>query len=136
MRWGVRRSRSERAAGGKQEKSGKSDAPKKVVGKTKTEGKSAATMSDANMRKVINRLQMEQQYAKLTALPPSKKQKAAKFVSDIALNVAKQQLTNVANDALTKKVGVAMKKQKLKKLGIPAPPNRFPSGPPLTPRLG
>lgn len=135
MRWGVRRSRSERAAASGK-KSGEADAPKKVVGKTKTEGKTAATMSDANMRKVINRLQMEQQYAKLTAPPPSTSQKVKKFLGDVALNVAKQQMTNVANDALTKKVGVAMKKQKLKKLGIPAPPNRFPSGPPLTPRLG
>jgi len=105
MRWGVRRSRSERAAASGKKSGGEE---KKVVGKTKTEGKQASQLSDPQLRKVINRLNMEQQYANLTKQPPSLAKKTTKFMSEIAMNVAKQQITNLANEATTKKVASLM----------------------------
>lgn len=134
MRWGVRRSQAQldRAAGRKSEGDGKKS-PKTVVGKTKTEGKRAEDLSDANLKKVINRMNMEQQYKKLTYSPSAKK-RAMDFVASIGVNVARTQLTNLANDALSKKVGAAL----ASKSGIPTPPllNRLTVPPNAADRLG
>ena len=104
----MRRSRSERAAASGKKSGSKGGEEKKVVGKTKTEGKQASQLSDPQLRKVINRLNMEQQYANLTKQPPSLAKKTTKFMSEIAMNVAKQQITNLANEATTKKVASLM----------------------------
>lgn len=108
MRWGVRRS-SGGVSKGKQASGKKDDdGPKKVVGKTKTEGKTASTMSDKQLRQVNNRLQMEKQYKDLTRVPPGKMEAAKSFVTGIALNVARTQITNLANEAATKQVATFM----------------------------
>lgn len=102
MKWGVRRTASQLGKGGKKEGDGKEKA---VVGKTKTDrGGGAKTMSDATLKRVNNRLQMEQQYAKLTAKPPGAMDKGKKFVEDIVLNVAKTQITKLANEQASKAV--------------------------------
>jgi hypothetical protein len=105
MRWGVRRSAAERAKGSGKDSDSK---PKTVVGKTKTEGRDASQLSDARLRKVNDRLNMEQQYARLTAKPPGFMGAAKKFASDIALNVAKTQITKLANDAASKQIASMM----------------------------
>lgn len=89
-------------------------------------------MSDATLKRVNSRLQMEQQYSKLTAKPPGFMASAKKFAEDIALNVAKQQLTNLANEQASKQIKSMMGKKtpKLPEHLIP----RF--APPSTPRLG
>lgn len=133
MRWGVRRSSGGvskgKAASGKKEE----DGPKKVVGKTKTEGKTASGMSDVQLRKVNNRLQMEKQYKDLTKTPPGKMEAAKSFVAGIALNVARTQITNLANEAASKEIASLMGG----KSKIPKPPllNKL-TLPPTTPRLG
>lgn len=96
---------------GKQASGKKGEEPKKVVGKTKTEGKSASTMSDVQLRKVNNRLQMERQYKDLTRVPPGKMEKAKGFVASIAVNVAKTQLTNLANEQASKQIAGMMNKK-------------------------
>ena len=128
MHWGVRRSKEERARD-----SGKAETkPKTVVGKTKTSGKTAQTMSDADLKRVLNRLNMEQQYNRLTDPGPSRKRRAAqsitKFVLQAARNVAMTQITAQANTAVNDKVGALIKAKKLS--GIPKPPNLFPTGAP------
>lgn len=105
MRWGVRRSPAQLGKrGGKKE----DDGEKKVVGKTKTDGPDASRLSDARLKKVNERLNMEQQYARLTAKPPGFMDSAKKFVGDIAVNVAKTQITRLANDAVSKQVAGMM----------------------------
>lgn len=105
----MRRSRGGTDTGKKESsKKGNSDGPKKVVGKTKTEGKSASTMSDKQLRQVNNRLQMEKQYKDLTRLPPGKLTKAKSFVAGIAVGVAKQQITNLANEQASKSIATMM----------------------------
>lgn len=107
MRWGVRRTDAELA----RSKGGSSDSGEKkkaVVGKTKTSGKSASDLSDAHLKKVINRINMEQQYAKLTAPPPSTAKKVSKFFGDLAVNVARTQLTQVANQQASKNVATLL----------------------------
>lgn len=136
MRWGVRRSRSERAAasGKPASKKSKGEKPKVVVGKTKTEGKRVEELSDVQLRRINNRLQMEQQYANLTRQPPGLLQKGAKFASDIAVNVAKTQITNLANDQASKQIKGLLAKKAMR--GIPPPPVRALAAPLAINRLG
>lgn len=102
MRWGVRRTPAQLGKGGKKSDDGDS---KKVVGKTKTDTEGgAAHLSDARLKKINNRLQMEQQYANLTRKPPGFMGAAKKFATDIAVNVAKTQLTALANEQASKQI--------------------------------
>jgi len=121
MRWGVRRSSGGVDTGKKAKGSKESDGPKKVVGKTKTEGKTAGGMSDAQLKKVNNRLQMEKQYKDLTRLPPSKGAAVTKFFADIAINVARTQITAVANDMASQQVGKLLADKNLGKNAIKLP---------------
>lgn len=130
MRWGVRRSRGGVEKGKSESgKKGDSDGPKKVVGKTKTEGKTASGMSDAQLKKVNARLQMEKQYKDLTRQPPSKKAAATKFFADIALNVARTQITAVANDMASQQVGKLLADKNLGSRAIKLPATKDPTKP-------
>lgn len=70
-------------------------------------------MSDEELRKAINRIDMERKFAQLTKAPPSAQHAAMKFVTDILLDVGKQQakvlLTGLATQQLAKKGIVAPK---------------------------
>ena len=95
MRWGVRKKRTAAV-----------EPAKKVVGKTKTDNEGGSqAMSDRRLKQVINRMNMEKQYKELTKPPPSKAQKIEKFLGDIALNIAKTQITNVANQQIGQLLG-------------------------------
>ena len=144
MKWGVRRSREERAAGGGSEKKGASiSAPKKVVGKTNT-AKPASQLSDAQLKKAIERINMEQNFARLTAPPPTKTQKiltnVGRFAADVGKQVAAQEIKSVINNPQNSKIGKLLeakkKKTALPKLNIPKAPNRFPTAAPTGPRFG
>lgn len=112
MRWGVRRSKAQ-LDGGKAEKSEKDDGDgeKKLSGAAKTSSeknsrspsKSVADMSDKELKDYVNRLNMEQQYAKMQPTPITRR--AAKFATDIAVGALKQQLTN----QLSNEIGDALK---------------------------
>lgn len=66
------------------------------------DGKSVKSMSDAELRSRLNRLNMEKQYASLS---PSRVQKGKKFVNDL-------------NDTLDKGISAVKKASKLAKLLI------------------
>lgn len=132
MRWGVRKSRvsagssapssSSKPAPSKQgdmgkipasakDKSGrikKGGGPKDITDKPKQ-------ISDEELRARINRINMEQQYAKLTTPAPtqSKGAKAAKIVGDILLDVGKQQAKAILLQTTT---------SELAKRGLVTPP--------------
>ena len=82
----------------------------KVAPKKRTE------LSDEELRSRINRINMEQQYSKLTAPAPSKSAVGRKIVTDILLDVGKQQAKVVLNGIATKELAkrgiVAPKKKK------------------------
>jgi hypothetical protein len=135
MKWGVRRTRAERAAG-----SGKSDEKakpktsvesKKVVGKTNT-NKKASELSDAQLKKVNERLNLEQTYAKLTAPPPTRTQKllatTGKLATGIVTQVAAQEVKSLINNPTTSKIGKMLDKQKRAK--VPKAPKPLPFPPP------
>lgn len=75
QKWGVRRSQKQLARA-----SGKTD-PK--------------TLSDAELRSRLNRMQMEKQYKELTKAPPTVGQRGAKFVNKILTKVAEQTASSI-----------------------------------------
>lgn len=74
MKWGVRRKRSKLSSV-----------------EVKPKKKTVSDLSDAELRQIINRHQMEKQYAQITA---KEKSAGAKFVSDVLTNAAKQTATS------------------------------------------
>lgn len=74
MKWGVRRKRNK-------------SSNVEVV----TKKKSISELSDSELRQIINRHQMEKQYAQITA---KEKSAGAKFVTDVLTNAAKQTATS------------------------------------------
>lgn len=88
MRWGVRRTDAQLA---KSKKKKGDDGEKKVVGKTSTKKAKASDLSDAALQKRINRLNMEKQYAKLTADPPSTTKKLTGFVGKSVMKATKKE---------------------------------------------
>lgn len=65
------------------------------------------SMSDAELRQRINRLQMEKQYAQLTA---KEKSVGKKMVNEILTNAAKQTATSYVSKAMSKGVDEIIKK--------------------------
>lgn len=100
MRWGVRRSKSQLSrAGG---------------------GKSVKDMSDDELRAAVNRLNMEQQYTRLTSGNVSSRNKklivaGAGFAASIAGNVARQQIQNHTNAQVGKQIAKLAAKRAARK---------------------
>lgn len=92
MRWGQRKS------GGVKKSSSKSTKPK------------AKDLSDDDLKKAVNRMQMERQYNSLIG-NNSKKEAGAKFVKGIGSTAVKTALTAVA----TQQVASVLKKAKVAK---------------------
>ena len=95
QKWGVRRTEAQLARGGK----GKTSSSK-VSAKAEQKSK-VKSMSDAELRQKINRMQMEKQYSQLSKKDISAGQK---FVSDVFMNAAKQTATNYVSKYMTKGV--------------------------------
>lgn len=130
MRWGVRRSKAAIAKesggekGGAKAETNKKKAPEKKSssdGNSRSPTKSVQEMSDKELQSYVNRLNMEQQYARMQPTPLTRR--AAKFVTDIAVNVAKQQITNQLNAEIGKQIGLAKtKKSKAPAIQLIKPP--------------
>jgi hypothetical protein len=99
MRWGVRRSRSQLAR----------------ESKSRT-GKDIKDLSDDELRKLVTRMNLEQQYKSLSSRHNKTFVKAgAAFVGGVALNAVKQQLTNQAQAGMNKAIASALAKKAAKK---------------------
>lgn len=101
QRWGVRRTEVQLARGSK------GGSSSKRVSTKETEKSKVKSMSDAELRQKINRIQMERQYSQLNKKDISAGQK---FVSDVLMNAAKQTATNYASKYMTKGVDVLIEK--------------------------
>ena len=103
MKWGVRRSEAQlaRARGKKSSSEEVNDDYKKAHS-----SKSVKSMSDKELRDRLNRLNMEQQYKKLTTPEKSAGRKA---VEQIVGGSAKQLAINYATKYMTKGVEAAIK---------------------------
>lgn len=68
------------------------------------------TLSNKQLQDAVTRMNLEQQFVRLS--PQTKKQKTAKFVSEMLIGVGKQQASRVANDVAGQQVGNLLAKTK------------------------
>jgi len=112
MRWGVRRSQRKLDKANKVRSTASEDFAKAGDAYSKIKKTGVHSVSNAELKSVIDRMNLEKQYASLA--PPSKGSQftkaGAKFAGDVLLNVGKQQATKIVNDQATKIVSVAFKK--------------------------
>lgn len=95
QRWGVRRTEAQLA------RSSKRTTSSKKVSTKEAERNKVKSMSDAELRQRINRIQMERQYSQLNKKGISAGQK---FINEVFMNAAKQTATNYASKYMTKGV--------------------------------
>lgn len=115
MKWGVRKQRPT-SSGKRKGKTNvqriyeritkKKSTTEKEKPSTSSRRKKASEMSDDELRKVINRMQMERTYAQLTAREVSK---GRKFVNDVLYNSAKATATTYATKAMIKAIKKLLK---------------------------
>ncbi len=110
QRWGVRRYQNadgtRTAVGKRREQS--SDADKHIRNERKTEVKSRRTMSDADIRKKIERMKLEREYKSLVdedVFP------GRKYVSEIMFSAGKKALTVAAAGTIAYGIKAAMTKE-------------------------
>ena len=110
MKWGVRRYQNKdgslTAAGKKKQAKDQARAiNKQEKARRKSEMKNRRTMSDADLKKRIDRMKMEEEFKNLTQedIAPGKK-----FISDILASAGKKTLTIAAAGAMAYGVKVAM----------------------------
>ena len=122
MRWGIRKSRR---SSGKTRKTPSPSAPAKKPGKVRSAvtklrtpkrdfKMEAKNMSDEDLRKILNRMDMEKKYATMmNELTNPKKEKLAvhKMAEDAIKEVLKDQGKKFLNAAITKGINSAAKKR-------------------------
>jgi len=109
MKWGVRRpvGSSGRVEGGAHGSSSDAERAKEYHTRAKTQG--THVLSNQELQHLTNRLNLEQQYSRLTSTG-SRTSKGAKFAKEILAQVAKQQAAKLASEAATKAVAATLKK--------------------------
>jgi hypothetical protein len=125
MKWGVRKDRggvertkvrTTHAPGARVKATGGTgqaahpDAVRAAVRKQKAQKSTTDALSDKELKALINRLQMEQQYSQLR--PKSASEKTLAFVGGLLLNLGRNQVSSIASQAVTKQVAKAMDKKK------------------------
>lgn len=101
MHWG-RRNSSSSAPGAS------ADAQRASVSKSTVKSGGTKALSTKDLQDLVLRMNLERQFASLQ--PPSKSKQAVKIVSDILLNVGKQQATSLLSDLASKAIKDALKK--------------------------
>ena len=124
MKWGVRKKRAApsgptpvvtkvvpgkkvKAAGG-QHHSPAQDAIDAAVTRQKARKSSVDSLSNTELRALVQRMQLEQQYSQLKA---NRQSPAKKFALSLLGNVGKQQATGLANQYATQQVAKLMAKK-------------------------
>jgi hypothetical protein len=102
MQWGVRKRRKTP----REPAHGDAKRSKKVVGRARESGTDA--ISNQDLRRAIERMNLEQQYNRLR--PKSNSEKAKAWVAETLLGIGKEQASRVARDAAAEQVGNLLKK--------------------------
>jgi len=116
MKWGVRR-RSSSSSSSTSTTNTSEDHKKATVALSKP----ASSLSNQEMQELITRMNLEQQYVRLTSqapapVPPTRTAKAAKFVSNLMLEIGREQVTRVAKGQAALKVEQTLKARGQKEL--------------------
>lgn len=82
------------------------DAARAAMAARKAKRGGTHSLSNKELQDLVTRMNLEKQFNSLR--PPSTGQKAAKFIGEIVVQVGKQQVTKLANDALSKEVAKMM----------------------------
>lgn len=101
QKWGVRRSRGSDGTVGSGGRSGhpaSSDAAKANEIHTRVKSAGTHTVSNQDLQHLVTRMNLEQQYSKLSS---SSRHAGAKLAEEILTNVGKQQLTKLISDGVT-----------------------------------
>lgn len=101
MKWGVRSA----SPGGSMPSA---DAKSAANIQSKIKRGNTKTLSNKELQALITRMNLEQQYSRLTK--PSGKKTAGKFVADILLNVGKQEATKLIAQVAAKQLASALKR--------------------------
>lgn len=129
MKWGVRRSRSAGAQGVEVIRTRKGvkvsggaghephmDAINAAVARQKAKKSGSHALSNAELRLLNERLQMEQKYSQLTGKGPSPQAKlvkrGGKLAGDVVEGIARQQLTKIGNDLAAQQIATMLAKKK------------------------
>jgi hypothetical protein len=112
MKWGVRRTRAQI--------DDSADVVKKkaVEAKLKSNRGSTDALSNEELKSLVNRLNLEQQYSNLTSNDKTKSN-GKKFVSGMVENMARQQIQNAGNKIISYQVETALAKK-----GLIKPPKK------------
>nr|DAM43237.1 MAG TPA: Structural protein [Caudoviricetes sp.] len=106
MKWGVRRSRSNASTSGGKRRSRTSLFSKKAATKKKIAKKSAKDMTDDELRKAIERLELEKKYDSFSSKKVNKgKDFVAKVIEKSGENIATQLTTYAMGTAVNKIAG-------------------------------
>lgn len=101
MKWGVRRAQS-RPAPNRSE-----DAKAALATKAKIKTEGVHSLSNKELREYLERVDLEKRYKKVR--PPTQAEKTNKFISDVLLDVGKQEVKKIVastiSNALRKKMG-------------------------------
>lgn len=111
MKWGVRKRAStlvSKAKGGPKEPASEDAVKAKALKKT-AKTSSTDALSNKQLQDLVTRMNLEQQYSRLSM---GDRSPAQKFVADTLLNVGKQQITRLANDTAATQVGNLLKDKK------------------------
>lgn len=110
MRWGVRRpvGSSGHVEGGSSH-GPSSDAERASEYHSRAKSTGVHSLSNQELEHLTKRLNLEQQYSRLTS-GGSRKSAGAKFAKDILTQVGKQQAAKLASDAASKAVAGALKR--------------------------
>lgn len=81
------------------------DAKRAKTAKTKADTKGTDSLSNKELQDVITRMNLEQQYSKLS---PKTTSAGQKFAKDLLVNTAKQQASQMASKAAAKGIQMAM----------------------------
>lgn len=124
MRWGVRRNDgnpvevsldsqpgSKVTTKGGYNQPASEDAKKVAVSKQKAKTSSTDSLSTKELQELVNRMNLEQQYSKLTSKNTSLDNIIPKPVMDFAKPILKEKAQKIAGDYITKQVGNYMKKK-------------------------
>lgn len=116
MKWGVRKDGSQGSGFRLTRKGRLKSAPAPSEDKarvnealSKVKSGNTSALSNKELQAVVTRMNLEQQFSRLTSRP-STKGKGAKFVSEVLGNVAKQQATKMINDRVNKAIGSRLSK--------------------------
>lgn len=111
MKWGIRRTEAQLARARGKTKTDDADDNEKKTSSTSSKKKSVSEMSDDELRKAVNRLQLEKQYRDLS---PKNVSAGKKFVNNVMKNVVVPAATEASKQIIRDTITNAAKKKKKK----------------------